>query len=81
MKLIDQRAETILNWLASVGGSTKLTNGAISEELSMRVSTTRIAESLSTLVDRGAITIERVAPHPKRNPSGRVIRIVENEVF
>lgn len=81
MKLQEARAQIIFDWLRDSGGKTTLTNGAISEALGLRIANTRIAEALSSLVDQGLISIERVAPHPKRNPSGRVVSIIEAEVF
>jgi hypothetical protein len=75
------RADEFLVWLDTQGGSTVATNQQIAEALGLTVSASRIAEMIGGLASRGAIAVDRVAPHPRNNPAGRTIRSVGNEPF
>lgn len=73
------RGEEFLQWLAEQGGTTTATNPEIAAAIGARVGTSRMSEAINDLADTGAIRIERVKPHRKHAPSGRVIHI--NEAF
>lgn len=78
MSIQHTRADLIIEWLANQGGKSSATNKQIAEAIGITVATTRIAEIVAYLESQDLIRIERVSPHPKRNPAGRVIHITNN---
>lgn len=71
-----ERGEDLIAFIVAEGGEITLTNKAIADKLGFEIGPSRVAELISTLEGAGSITVERRAPHPKTNPSGRVIALV-----
>lgn len=79
--MISARNQSILDIINSHGGSVTWTNQELADYLGIGVSVTRISVAVRQLTDQGHLVVERTAPHPKSNKSGRILKTIEAAPF